>query len=185
MADPFLAEIRAFGFQFAPRGWFVCDGRLLPIVQYTALFSLLGTTYGGNGQTTFAIPNLAGQSLTSAGGGNGPGLSPYDLGEVTGTETVTLITTEMPAHTHPANGALDTSGNTNMVNVPTAGVQLTRFAPSTGLGAAWNTPPVDNPVLLAPQMVLPAGGGLPHNNQQPYLTLLYCIAYEGIFPARN
>ncbi|NML07436.1 tail fiber protein [Sphingomonas sp. G-3-2-10] len=185
MSEPFIAEIRAFGFNFAPRGWMMCNGQLLAIAQNTALFSLLGTTYGGNGQTNFALPDLRGRSMISAGGGQGPGLSPYSLGEQIGTETVTLISTEMPAHNHTANAAIDTTGNANMVTVPTAGVQLTRYAPASGIGAAWNTPPITNPVLLNPQMVQPAGGGQPHSNQQPYLTLIYCIAVEGIFPARN
>jgi microcystin-dependent protein len=182
--DPFLAEIRAFAFNFVPRGWMPCDGRLLPIQQYTALFSLLGTTYGGNGQTTFALPNLGGNALVSQG--QGAGLSPYDLGEVTGTAQVTLIITEMPAHNHAADAKIDSSGNANMVTVPVTGVQLTRYAIGQGVGgAAFASAPNTSPVLMHPMMVQPAGGSMPHSNQQPYLALVYGIAYEGIFPARN
>lgn len=182
--EPFLAEIRAFAFNFVPRGWFPCDGRLLPISQYSTLFSLIGTYYGGNGQTNFALPNLGGTSLVSTG--QGPGLSDYVLGETLGTPTVTLTMLEMPGHTHAPDGKIDSTGNTNMHGVPQNGDQLSRYAPATGgIGIAWNTPPLDNPVLLNPQMIQPAGGGSPHNNMQPYLTLLYGIAFEGIYPARN
>lgn len=183
--DPFIAEIRAFAFNFVPRGWMPCDGRLLPIAQYTALFSLLGTTYGGNGQTNFALPNLGGTAMVSQG--NGPGLSPYVLGEQTGVASVTLIITEIPSHTHAADAKIDTSGNANMINTPVAGTQLTRFAVSASGpgGAAFATAPNSSPVLMHPMMVQPAGGSQPHNNLQPYLALLYGIATEGIFPARN
>ena len=185
MADPFLAEIRAFGFSFAPRGWMPCDGRQIPISQYTAVFSLLGTTYGGNGQTTFALPNLGGSALVSQG--SGPGLSAYVLGEVTGTPTVTLLSTQMPAHTHAGDAKIDSTGAGNMHTNPQNGDQLSRYSPNATppIGFGWNSPPLAPQVTLAPTMVQNAGGGLPHNNRQPYLALLYCIAMEGIFPARN
>ncbi|MDF7776263.1 tail fiber protein [Sphingomonas sp. AOB5] len=183
MADPFIAEIRAVGFTFAPLGWAVCNGQLLSIAQNTALFSILGTTYGGNGQTTFGLPNLQGASMISSG--QGPGLSDYVLGEQIGTATVTLISTEMPIHTHAPDAKLDTTGNDNMVTTPVAGVQMTRFAPSAAIGSAWKVPPLTNPVAMDPLMIQVAGGSQPHNNEQPYLVLLYCIALQGIFPSRN
>ena len=179
MAEPFLGEIRLFGFNFAPRGWALASGQIISIAQNTALFSLLGTTYGGNGQTTFALPNLNGTA--AMGNGNGSGLTPRDLGEVTGATTVTLATTEMPTHTHLVNTAVvATITPAQLNNVPNA----TALMSFSGPGAAYGE--VATPaVAMSPLAVGLAGGGLPHSNQQPYLTLNFCIAVSGVFPARN
>ena len=174
MADPFVAEIRIFPFNFAPRGWAFCDGQILPISQNTALFSLLGTTYGGNGQSTFALPDLQGSAAMHPG--QGQGLSLRDLGEIGGSETVTLLVAEMPIHTHTMNNAITVSN----VNAPSDQVILGR---SNG-GSAYQTN-IANFAVMAPQALSPAGGSLPHNNMQPYLTLNFCIALQGVFPPRQ
>ncbi len=181
MADPFIGEIQIFGFNFNPRGWAFCNGATIPIQQNTALFSLLGTTYGGNGQTTFQLPNYAGRA--SASRGQGPGLSIRDLGEGFGVNTVTLNSAQIPAHTHgfsiyaqndptkrsssPASGnALSVSSNST----------VTSFRPAASGGPN---------VSFAPNMLQPLpGGGQPHANQQPYLALNFCIALQGIYPSR-
>lgn len=173
MSEPFIGEIRAFGFNFAPRGWATCDGQLLGISPNTALFSLLGTTYGGNGQTTFALPDLRGRVPIHAG--QGPGLSPYTQGQVGGTEAVTLGTGELPAHSHGVRAASQANSirPLNAVLAPVASSGFSTYASATD-----GTP-------MNPDMVAPTGGGQPHANVQPYLVLNYCIALEGIFPARN
>jgi microcystin-dependent protein len=173
--DPFVAEIRIFPFNFAPRGWAWCDGQLLPISQNTALFSLLGTTYGGDGKMNFALPDLQGSVPMHPG--QGPGLSLHDLGETGGSETVTLLETEMPAHTHQLGAQ----------NLPLGGVAMpanntTLNRPASG-NLADATSPV--PVFMAGDAIAPAGGGLPHNNMQPYLTFYFNIALQGVFPPRS
>lgn len=173
MSDQFVAEIRIFPFNFPPRGWAFCDGQLLPLSQNTALFSLLGTTYGGDGKSTFALPDLQGSAPMQPG--QGQGLSLRDLGEMSGTETVTLLVSEIPLHTH----ALMVSAEIADVQTPTNTTALGR----SGGGSAY-TATVANVVQLAPQVLAPAGGSLPHNNMQPYLTLNFCIALQGIFPQR-
>jgi microcystin-dependent protein len=173
MADPFVAEIRIFPFNFAPKGWAWCDGQLLPISQNTALFSLLGTTYGGNGKSNFALPDLQGRAPMHPG--QGPGLSLHDLGETGGSETVTLLQSEIPAHSHGMRGATQDPALAKAVN-PNAS-----WALSQGGGiyqSASNT-------QLAPQALAPTGGDQPHNNMQPYLTFYFCIALQGIFPPRT
>lgn len=173
MADPFVAEIRIFPFNFAPTGWAFCQGQLLPISQNTALFSLLGTTYGGNGQTTFALPNMEGNAPIHPG--QGPGLSLYDLGQTSGTETVILLASEMPAHSHSLSAwSQDPADRFN----PT-GASLCR----SNNGQAWG--PANNLVSMAPQALSPAGGDQPHTNLMPYLTLSFCIAMQGVFPPRS
>jgi microcystin-dependent protein len=174
MADPFVAEIRIFPFNFAPKGWAFCDGQLLPISQNTALFSLLGTTYGGDGKSTFALPDLQGNAPMHPG--QGPGLSLHDLGETGGSETVTLLQTEIPAHSH----TLMAQNQPGQLNAPAADRSLSR---SNG-GDAWKQPPQ---VLsaMAFQALAPAGGDQPHNNMMPYLTLNFCIAMQGVFPPRT
>ncbi len=173
MADPFVAEIRVFPFNFAPKGWAWCDGQLLPLSQNTALFSLLGTTYGGNGKSNFALPDLQGSVPFHPG--QGPGLGLYDLGQIGGTETVTLLETEMPAHAHPLQVAAGDEAETNVAT----GDALTRskggniYSPNTTLKA------------LSPQALAPAGGSQPHNNMMPYLTFYFCIALQGVFPPRS
>jgi microcystin-dependent protein len=172
MAEPFLGQIIIVGFNFAPRGWALCNGQILSIAQNTALFSLLGTTYGGNGQTTFALPNLQGRVALHAG--QGAGLSERDLGEVGGEESVTLNQSQMPVHTH----TLGASGAAATTDSP-ANAVLARSVRATVYGPT----PVTS--TLAPQSIAPAGGSQPHDNMPPYLVLNYCIALEGIFPSRN
>ena len=174
MADPFVAEIRIFPFNFAPRGWAWCDGQLLPLSQNTALFSLLGTTYGGNGKSNFALPDLQGRAPMHPG--QGPGLSLHDLGESGGSETVTLLESEMPSHSHSVGAQNVALGG---VAVP-AGATLNRPA-SGNLFTATTTPLVS----MSDQSLSPAGGDQPHNNLQPYLTFYFCIALQGVFPPRT
>lgn len=168
--DPIIATIMLFAGNFAPRGWAFCDGQLLPIAQYTALFSLLGTTFGGNGQTTFALPDLRGRVPMHAG--NGPGLTPRVIGESTGTETVTLLTSNVPAHTHSFMASTSTADD----DVPT-GLALAagQFFSSTNPTAALNA-----------ASITPSGGGSnPVSIIPPVLVINYIIALEGIFPSRN
>ncbi|TPK59845.1 MULTISPECIES: tail fiber protein [unclassified Mesorhizobium] len=175
MADPFVAEIRIFPFNFAPKGWAWCDGQLLPLSQNTALFSLLGTTYGGNGQSNFALPDLQGGAPMHPG--QGPGLSLHYLGETGGSETVQLLETEMPAHNHPlvAQGAV--ANRTNPVGNYFARASAgTPYVPGTPIPALTG---------LADQALAPAGGDQPHNNLMPYLTCYFCIALQGVFPPRG
>lgn len=174
MADPFVAEIRIFPFNFPPKGWAFCNGQLMPLSQNTALFSLLGTTYGGDGKSTFALPDMQGNAPVHPG--QGPGLSLYDLGQIGGSETVTLLESEIPLHTHTLQ-AFATPGD---IKEPQAGAALTR---STN-GAVYNTT-ISNFVQMAPQALTPAGGSLPHNNMMPFLTLNFCIALQGVFPPRT
>ncbi|HEX7175543.1 MAG TPA: tail fiber protein [Pyrinomonadaceae bacterium] len=173
MADPFVAEIRIFPFNFAPKGWAWCNGQLLPLSQNTALFSLLGTTYGGDGKSTFALPDLQGRAPMHPG--QGPGLSLHDLGETGGSETVSLLISEIPAHTH----ALRASSEIGEDRTP-AGEAI---AQSTG-GFLYRTP-ADGLVPMAFQGLPPAGGDQPHNNLQPYLTFYFNIALQGVFPPRT
>lgn len=173
MADPFVAEIRAFGFNFAPRGWAWCDGQLLPISQNTALFSLLGTTYGGDGRSTFALPDLQGRVPMHPG--QGPGLSLHDLGETGGMEAVTLLESEIPSHSHVLRGS---SAEADLRVVSPGRVLAVPEDPSYA--------PSGQPVVpLAPQALAPSGGGQPHNNLMPYLTFYFCIALQGVFPPRG
>ena len=160
MADPFVAEIRIFPFNFAPKGWAFCDGQIMPLSQNTALFALLGTTYGGDGKSTFALPNLQGSAAMHPG--QGPGLSLRDLGEIGGSETVTLLESEIPAHTHTVNGLNILSTTTT----PTSGTALGRSV--NGNAYATNSAGLQT---FAPEALPPAGGDQPHNNLQPYLTL--------------
>jgi microcystin-dependent protein len=171
--DPFVAEIRIFPFNFAPKGWAVCDGQLLPITQNTALFSLLGTTYGGDGVSTFALPDLQGNAPMHPG--QGPGLSLRALGEMGGSETVTLAAAELPAHAHVLRADVADPADTN---VPSPAAAL---APSTG-GALYRA---TADTQMAPETLTSVGGDLPHNNLQPYLTLSFNIALQGVFPPRT
>lgn len=170
MSDPFVAEIRTFPFNFAPTGWAMCNGQLLPISQNTALFSLLGTTYGGDGKSTFALPDLRGNMPLHPG--QGPGLSLYDLGQTGGSDTVSLLESEIPFHAHQlqhdgagtyaAPGSSDALGSSGTAQIYTT--NSTSVSAGPGLAAA--------------------GGSAPHNNRQPYLGLNFCIALQGVFPPR-
>jgi len=171
MAEPFLSEIRIFSFNFPPKGWAFCNGQLLPINQNQALFSLLGTTYGGNGQTNFALPNLQGRAPVHFGNLN--------LGEAAGEIAHTLTMSEMPAHPHGLNNNLAAVGaNTNA----TLGSAAGNFWANTGK-ANWSTGAPDN--AHHPSAVANVGGSQAHTNMQPYLVLNFCIALQGIFPSRN
>lgn len=171
MADPFVAEIRIFPFNFAPKGWAWCDGQIMPLSQNTALFSLLGPTYGGDGKSNFALPDLQGRAPMHPG--QGPGLSLHDLGETGGSETVSLLESEIPAHSHGLVADED---------------DASFFTPAQMLLAAGNqmyTNPAVINTNLAPEALAPAGGDQPHNNMMPYLTFYFCIALQGVFPPRG
>jgi microcystin-dependent protein len=173
MSEPFLAEIKVFGFNFAPRGWAPCSGQLLPISQYTALFSLIGTYYGGDGRSTFQLPNLNGRVPMHTG--QGPGLQLRSLGETGGVPSVTLLEGEMPTHNHraKARSALGTNAK-----IPVNNIALAESQGNHAYGA------VEKEVNLSPNEIGFAGGSQPHNNLMPYLTLNYCIALQGVFPRR-
>ena len=175
MADPFVAEIRIFPFNFAPKGWAWCDGQLLPLSQNTALFSLLGTTYGGDGKSNFALPNLQGRAPMHPG--QGPGLSLHDLGERGGSETVTLLESEIPAHSHTLNASLQPGED----SAPNPGEALAR---STG-ALLYQSVTNSDLVPLADTALAPVGGDQPHNNLMPYLACYFAIALQGVFPPRS
>lgn len=166
--DPFIGQIMLVGFNFAPNGWALCNGQLLSIAQNTTLFSLLGTTYGGNGQTTFALPDLRGR--VPVGAGQGPGLQNYELGEFSGQETVTLTTNQMPTHSHAVSA-----------NAARGGV-FTPVHNFLGSGDLYN--PATDGSTMNPGMIVQAGGSQPHENRQPFLGLNYIIALVGIYPSR-
>jgi microcystin-dependent protein len=171
--DPFVAEIRIFPFNFAPNGWAFCDGQLLPLSQNTALFSLLGTTYGGDGKSNFALPDMQGNAPMHPG--QGPGLSLHDLGETGGSETVTLLESEIPSHSHVLN-ASNADGTDQQ-----AGAEL--YAGGVGGIAPYAAPGVLT--LMSGSSIAPSGGDQPHNNMQPFLTLNFCIALQGVYPPRT
>ncbi len=176
MADPFVAEIRIFPFNFAPKGWAFCNGQLLPISQNTALFSLLGTTYGGDGKSTFALPDMQGNAPMHPG--QGPGLSLHDLGETGGSETVTLLTSEIPSHPHLVGRALGANGDAlTPVN------NIWAQAPG-GRGSLQIYNQTKSGQMNTTALGL-TGSSQPHNNMQPYLTLSFCIALQGVFPPRT
>lgn len=188
MADPYIGEIRTFGFNFTPNGWFPCNGQLLPISQYNALFALLGTTYGGDGRVTFGLPQLQGAAMM--GWGDGPGLTPRQLGEDLGSNNVTLLTTEIPSHTHALNGHNSNANPpVNMTAAPTVTSQIARPVTFKSGGTAEVTASYSNidqvNTQMAPQTIGVTGQNVPHENQQPYLTLNYCICAEGIFPPHS
>jgi microcystin-dependent protein len=176
MSEPFVGEIRMTGFNFAPRGWALCNGQLLPIAQNQALFALLGTTYGGDGRVSFGLPDLRGRVPVHQG--DGPLTSPYVMGQAGGTETVTLTTPQIPAHTHGLAGfnGSPTTNNPSGAFIATAqtpaGDGVNSFAPSTN-------------AALSPASISASGGNQPHSNIQPYLCVNFVIALTGIFPSRN
>jgi microcystin-dependent protein len=172
--DPFVAEIRIFPFNFAPTGWAFCDGQILPLSQNTALFSLLGTTYGGDGKSNFALPNMQGNAPMHPG--QGPGLSLHDLGETGGSETVSLLESEIPNHSHGFTASSQDGLDSHPVNnYPAQGIGINLYQPA-------GTPSI---VSMNDSAIAPAGGDQPHNNMQPYLTLNFCIALQGVFPPRT
>jgi microcystin-dependent protein len=177
MSQPFLGEIRMFGFNFAPRGWAACSGQLLSISQNTALFSLLGTFYGGNGQTTFALPNLNDNGAINQGQGNG--LSDRFIGEPGGIPVVTLNSTEVPPHTHVAQCNASDGGGENGPGGNTWG----EAAGGQRMYLPGNPPA--GLTQMAFQAIAPTGSGLPHNNMMPFVVVNFCIAQQGIFPARQ
>ncbi|MDJ0866070.1 MAG: tail fiber protein [Myxococcota bacterium] len=174
MSEPFIAEIRIFAGNFAPRGWAFCNGQLLPISQNTALFSLIGTTYGGDGRTTTALPNLQGRAPMHPG--RGPGLTPRRLGENGGVTSVTLTEAQMPSHDHALRASNELGEDR-----PAVGRALAR---STG-GPMYQTNTTANRVPLDTAALPPAGGGQAHTNRQPYLTLNFIIALVGLYPSRS
>ncbi|MFN2588460.1 MAG: phage tail protein [Actinomycetota bacterium] len=174
MADPFVAEIRIFGFNFAPTGWAQCNGQLMPISQNTALFALVGTFYGGDGKSTFALPDMQGNAPVHPG--QGQGLSPYDVGQSGGSDTVTLLQSEMPVHTH---SMVASNQQANQLS-PAPDRTLARTA--GGFGYQTNT--TQNLTTMDQNSLSITGTGLPHNNRQPSLTLNFCIALQGVFPQR-
>jgi microcystin-dependent protein len=173
MSDQYLAEIRQFAFNFAPVGWAFCNGQTLAISQNAALFSLLGTTYGGNGTTTFQLPNL--QSRVAIHQGQGAGLSTYVIGQIGGVENVTLTVAQMPAHNHLVNAAGDLANH---------GSPNSKILGASDIPLYVTTPPT-SPVTMSSTMIGIAGGSQSHPNIQPYLTLTFCIALVGIYPSRN
>jgi microcystin-dependent protein len=172
MADPFVGEIRTFGFNFPPTGWAQCNGQLLPISQNTALFALLGTYYGGDGRSTFALPNLQGASPMNQG--QGPGSSDRVIGETGGAEYFTLIQSEMPAHTHLVSGSGRPATENDANNFYWGAAVANMYSPTA-----------NPPQQMAFETLVPAGGNMPHNNMQPYLVLNFCIALQGVFPPRG
>lgn len=170
--DPFVAEIRIFPFNFAPRGWAFCNGQLLPLSQNTALFSLLGTNYGGDGRSNFGLPNMQGNAPMHYG--QGPGLSLHDLGEASGSETVTLLESEIPAHTHNINGATADIADSNVPVNNNIGKASTKVFNTVGTAVQMNA-----------SSISPVGSSLPHNNMMPYITLSFCIALQGVYPPRS
>lgn len=174
MSEPFIGQIMAVGFNFAPRGWAMCDGQLLPISQNDALYALIGTTYGGDGVTTFALPDL--RSRIAIHQGQGPGLTNRPIGQASGTETVTLTSNQMPSHTHPVSA---TAVNADK---PTPANNIWATEPTTGT-FFYGAGPTDS--TMSPQTISTAGGNQPHDNLMPYLTMTYVISLFGIFPSQG
>jgi microcystin-dependent protein len=170
MSEPFVGEIRILGCNFAPKGWAFCNGQIMPISQNTALFSLLGTYYGGDGKSTFALPNLQGSAPMHQG--QGPGLSDRVIGETGGEEAVTLINSEMPSHSHPLKGVNGVANQVSPANNTWAGAAQRPYLTT------------QNGSFLNPFALSVSGGSQPHNNMPPYLTLNFCIALQGVYPAR-
>lgn len=203
MSEPFLGQIMLVPYNFAPRGWAFCAGQILPIAQNSALFALLGTTYGGNGQTTFALPDLRGRVPISSG--QGPGLGNHTLGRIGGIESVTLTVNQMPAHTHqlPSHthqAPAHTHEVTALTNSVSTGIPTSNLPAAASRGKNLYAPPSSNTTTMASTMIQsggaldtssaqpviqPAGGSQPFDIMMPFLTLNYCIALEGIFPSRD
>jgi microcystin-dependent protein len=181
MATPYIGEIRCFGFNFAPLGWAFCNGQLLDISQNAALYSIIGTTYGGDGVTTFGLPNLQGQIPMHWG--NGPGGFNTSIGEVQGTPNVTLTTNQIPIHTHTVIGMeVPSGGGPERTAVAAGNTYLSDSQPPNG---AWQLAPSSVTAAFSNKAISGQGGSQPHDNMQPYLVLNFCIALEGIFPSQN
>ena len=178
MTEPYIGEIQLFGFPYAPYQWATCAGQLVPIRQNTALFSLLGISYGGDGVNTFALPDFRGNAANNKG--QGPGLTPRVIGETLGTPTVTVLSPEMPMHTHTAQIYM-ARGTTARVNTPANGAAPSNCTMAHGFTN--DTVPPDT--MFNPMMLYPTGGTQPHPNQQPYLAVNYSIALQGVFPSFN
>lgn len=192
MSEPFLGMVALLPYNFAPRGWAFCNGQVLSIAQNTALFSLIGTTYGGDGVTTFALPDLRGRVPMSAG--QGPGLSNRDLGELSGTETVTLVSSQMPVHTHAVSHNLQAQARaTTQPGTSRSPANALPALEAAGVTAVYNDQPISPNATMAPGAISltggvtvgAAGGSQPFGIVQPYLVLNYCIALEGIYPSRS
>ncbi|MBD8499465.1 phage tail protein [Paenibacillus arenosi] len=180
MAEAYLGEIRIFSGNFAPNGWALCNGQLMPIARYTALFSILGVQYGGDGRSTFALPNLMGQAPMHQG--HGPGLTPRTIGEQNGSPTVTLLQTEIPSHTHIPQAINDVGSSNNPEK------QIWAQSPKQGRPGREEQNPLYDTVIntpLSPHALQPTGGSLPHNNMQPYLAQTFIICLAGVFPPRG
>lgn len=175
MTEPFIGEIQLFGFNFAPRSWAFANGATLPIQQNTALFSLLGTQYGGNGTTNFQLPNFANRAACEQG--QGSGLSPRTIGEVFGTNSVTLSQSQMPQHSH-SFAIYNQTDQAKKAGSPSSGNSLAALTQSTPMSST-----LQQNTLFNPAMIGPAGGSLPHENRQPYLAINFCIALQGVFPS--
>ncbi|QWT18981.1 tail fiber protein [Bacillus sp. NP157] len=176
MTTPYLGEIQLFGFNYAPQGWAQCEGQTLPLSQFSALYTLLGVQYGGNGTSNFMLPNFS--NRTPASQGRGPGLTPRSVGDTVGENSVTLLATEMPAHGH---GVLiyNQSDNSKRTGTPVNGAYLSNPHSSSTKPYA----PLPGNTLLAPQTLGVSGGNQPHENRQPFLALNFCIALEGVYPS--
>ena len=175
MAEPFVGQVIAVGFNFAPVGWYLCNGQTIPISQNEVLFNLLGTTYGGNGTSTFALPDLRGRSPLSIGQGNG--LSNYSLGQPGGTESVTLTSNQIGSHTH----SLQASGQTGTVSIPASNTAIATVSESQV--SVFAAPPGNT--TMAPSAISPSGSSLPHENRQPFQTVNYIIAAFGLYPSQG
>jgi microcystin-dependent protein len=182
MSEPFVAEITMFGFNFPPRGWAFCQGQLLPISQNTALFSLLGTMYGGDGKSNFALPDLQDNAVISWG--QGAGLTNYSQGETGGVATVALLQSEIANHNHffnaTTNQGTTATSSGNQLGLAQGGTKQNTFNANI-----YSTNPAQATTGLSPLAITPSGSSFPHNNMQPYLTLNFCIAMQGVFPPRS
>lgn len=182
MTEPYIGEIRIFGFNFAPRGWARCEGQLLPIAQNSALFSLLGTSYGGNGTTNFLLPDFRARAPVHAGSSAGPGLQQWVTGQAQGTSTVTLLLAQMAQHNHTFLATTNTATTTASANAQVARASKGTLLSSQNAKMYSTGTPTQS---LSPTAISQAGGSQPHNNMMPYLGLNFCIALQGIFPPRS